>query len=398
MPLLTPRPPDASYLHLSAVHVEIDKCSTEERNVNCWNSVPPSLEVECNCSENEVDTIYFVSTAILSSSLLRLTMRFSNIMTSGSSVIRRPTVAKSNIELINSFRSNFLEAQTAAAETNGFSSTSSVSEGSDQVSLRKSGYEAWTRKEDDTLYIPAWEPTLLAEPRSSYKITVKLFYLPGIPPARRCGHTKQAMSLVLKELGVDSIDLLIVSYPGVSFDADDDGDSEVSSVDEEDGSAASEESAHGMETMVRTWRVLEALHEKGIIDKLGVSEFSSDRLAKFLPQTRIRPSKDQINVKDCCVVPKALIMYAKHENIELLTHNDCTDILPPGTTRELLGPGEKGAGVLAATADADDGGLTGDIEPQWVIKYTAVVEDRGVIENKGYFAMAQVGSCIREQS
>jgi glutamate--cysteine ligase regulatory subunit len=320
-------------------------------------------------------------------------------MTSGSSVIRRPTVTKSNVELINSLRANIVEAQSAASIANGYSSASSISEPPYNGDLpQQSAYPSWTQKEDDTLFIPTHQPTPLAEPRTSYRITVKLFYLPGIPPSRRCVHTKQAISLVLKELGVDSIDLLIVSYPGVSFDADDDGDSEASSTEEE-GSAISDEGApHGMETMVRTWRVLEAFHEHGIIDKLGVSEFSSDRLAKFLPQTKIRPSKDQINVKDCCVVPKSLILYAKQENIELLTHNDCTDILPPGTTRELLGPGDNGAGILAATADADDGGLKGDIEPQWVIKYTAVVEDRGVIENKGYFAMAQVGSCIGEQT
>jgi glutamate--cysteine ligase regulatory subunit len=321
-------------------------------------------------------------------------------MSSGSSVIRRPTVTKSNVELINALRANFLEAQAAAAAasaTNPYSATSSVSELSNSTLPQNTGYSSWTHRKDDTLFIPTHQPTTLAEPRSSYKITVKLFYLPGIPPSRRCDHTKQAISLVLEELGVVSIDLLIVSYPGVSFDADDDGGSEASS-EEEDKSAISDEGVHGMETMVRTWRVLEAFHEKGIIDKLGVAEFSSDRLAKFLPQTKIRPSKDQINVKDCCVVPKSLIMYAKQENIELLTHNDCTDILPPGTTRELLGPGDKGAGVLAATADADDGGLKGDIEPQWVIKYTAVVEDRGVIENKGFFAMAKVGSCVEEQS
>jgi glutamate--cysteine ligase regulatory subunit len=318
-------------------------------------------------------------------------------MTSGSSVIRRPTVTKSNVELINSLRANIIEAQTAASVTNGYSSASSISETSTGSVPQQNPYPSWTHKEDDTLFIPTHQPTPLAEPRSAYRITVKLFYLPGIPPSRRCVHTKQAISLVLKELGVESIDLLIVSYPGVSFDADDDGDSEASSAEEE-GSAISDEVApHGMETMVRTWRVLEAFHEHGIIDKLGVSEFSSDRLAKFLPQTKIRPSKDQINVKDCCVVPKSLILYAKQENIELLTHNDCTDILPPGTTRDLLGPGDNGAGILAA-ADADDGGLKGDIEPQWVIKYTAVVEDRGVIENKGYFAMAQVGSCIGEQA
>ena len=98
------------------------------------------------------------------------------------------------------------------------------------------------------------------------------------------------------------------------------------------------------------------------------------------------------------MVPKTLIMYAKEHNIELLTHADCTDILPPGTTRELLGPGENGAGLLAARPDAADcePGLKGDIEPQWVIKYTAVVKNRGVIENKGYLAVAQLGSCIED--
>jgi glutamate--cysteine ligase regulatory subunit len=35
-------------------------------------------------------------------------------------------------------------------------------------------------------------------------------------------------------------------------------------------------------------------------------------------------------------------------------------------------------------------GLKGDVEPQWVIKYTAVVRDRGVVENKGYFAGAEL--------
>jgi glutamate--cysteine ligase regulatory subunit len=193
--------------------------------------------------------------------------------------------------------------------------------------------------------------------------------------------------LVLKELHVDSIDLLIVSFPGVSFDADDEVEE---TSDEGDGSEPDE-----LDDMIQTWRTLESLHEKGTIAQLGVAEFGSERLVTFLSQARVKPSVDQINVKDCCVVPKSLILYAKQENIELLTHNDCTDILPTGMTRELLGPREQGAGILAATADSDDGGLKGDIEPQWVVKYTAVVKDRGVIENKGYFALAEVGNCIQ---
>ena len=259
----------------------------------------------------------------------------------------------------------------------------------------------WTTHdaEHDILYIPSLHTSHLAEPRDSYDITCKLFFLPGIPSSRRCKHTSEAIDLVLNELGVDSIDLLIVSYPGVSFDADDDGEEELSPDEETASTSDKSDESHSLDAQVKTWRVLEELHEKGTIVQLGVSEFSSIRLERFLPELKVKPSVDQINVKDCCVVPKSLITYAKERDIELLTHNDCTDILPCGTTRELLGPGVEGrpgAGILAIRSDAPDGepGLKGDIEPQWVIKYTAVVKNRGVIANKGYFALANLGSCV----
>lgn len=301
-----------------------------------------------------------------------------NIMSSGQAVLRRPTFSKSNVELINSLHSNFEQHVS-----------------NEGTRTAKSGLPEWVEQQEDDIYIPTRRPTPLSEPRESYDITAKLFYLPGIPSSRRCKHTREAIELVLSELGVESIDLLIVSYPGISFDADDDGEEEAS-IDEADSAHSEDE---GFEAQIKTWQVLEALHEKGTISQLGLSEFSSTRLERFLPEVKIRPSVDQINVKDCCVVPKTLIMYAKEHNIELLTHNDCTDILPPGTTRELLGPGQTGAGILAARADAgdEDHGLKGNIEPQWVIKYTAVVKDRGVIENKGYFAVAQLGTCIEDR-
>lgn len=300
-------------------------------------------------------------------------------MSSGQSIVRRPLFSKSNIELINSLRSNFASFQHHNSSDNAD---------------RTPDYKKWTTEEDDTLYVPSWRPTPLTEPRESYDVTVKLFYLPGIPSTRRCKHTREAIDLVLKELGIENIDLLIVSYPGVTFDADD--EEEVSA--DEDESARSDES-EGLDAQIKTWQVLESLHEKGVISQLGVSEFSSERLDKFLPEVKVRPTVDQINVKDCCVVPKPLIVYAKANKIELLTHADCMDILPPGTTRELLGPSKDGAGILAACPDAgaDEPGLKGDIEPQWVVKYTAVVKNRGVIENKGYFAVAQLGSCIEEK-
>lgn len=307
-------------------------------------------------------------------------------MTTGPSVVRFQA-EKSNVELINSLKSNFQAAQQTLPpqdeQSNEASSTS------------------WTKQEGDTLYVPATDFALsgLSEERDQYDITVKLFYLPGIPASRRQTHTRDAIDLVLKELHVESIDLLIVSFPGVSFDAEDD---EAEADDDEAGSRTGSESKAGsdsteqaddFESMVKTWHALETLAEKGKIAQLGVAEFGTERLARFIQQTTVRPSVDQINVKDCCVVPKSLILYAKQEKIRLLTHNDCTNILPPGTTRELLGSGKDSAGVLASTPGAVD--LQREIEPQWVVKYTAVVKDRGVIENKGYFALAEVGSCVR---
>jgi glutamate--cysteine ligase regulatory subunit len=140
--------------------------------------------------------------------------------------------------------------------------------------------------------------------------------------------------------------------------------------------------------MITTWRTLEKLHSEGLVSNLGIAEFGVTRLSKFLEQTKIKPSVDQINVRDCCVVPKPLILYAKQQQIQLLTHNDCTNILPRGTLRQILGSGEYGSGVLAGEGNED--GLRGDVEPQWVVKYTAVVKDRGVVESKGYFAVAEL--------
>ncbi|KAL5355013.1 putative gamma-cysteine synthetase regulatory subunit [Aspergillus floccosus] len=305
---------------------------------------------------------------------MKLILSTSNIMTAGgSSVIRHPTTAKSNVELIHALRSNFQASQQLSSSEAASGAT----------------YPAWTRMEDGALYIPAidFSQPGLSEERAQYDITVKLFYLPGIPASRRCAHTREAIDLVLKELHADSIDLLIVSFPGILFDADDDSEEEVSS---ENGS----EEPDDFDSIIQTWKTLEGLQEKGLISQLGVAEFGSERLARFLPHTKVKPAVDQINLKDCCVVPKSLILYAKQENIQLLTHNDCMDILPSGTTRELLGPGDKGAGILASAPDGDDG-IQGDVEPQWVVKYTAVVKDRGVVENKGYFALADVGTCVK---
>lgn len=302
-------------------------------------------------------------------------------MSGGPSVIRRPAFEKSNTELISSLRSNF------AAHQESPSSPSLPP---------KPSFRTWTTQSDSTLYIPSLTPSPLTEPREAYDITVKLFYLPNIDKDKRCIQAREAIDLVLRELGTSSVDLLIVSFPGISFDADDE-DSESDFDDpvslpsaEATPTEEAEVVPEDIDTMITTWRALEMLHSEGMISKLGVAEFGVQRLKRFLPQTKVKPSVDQINVRDCCVVPKPLILFAKQEGIELLTHNDCTNVLPRGTLREILGSGEKGVGVLAGETGNGAEGLRGDVEPQWVVKYTAVVKDRGVVESKGYFAVAEL--------
>lgn len=350
--------------------------------IDLWNvTVSASLNFALRmCSYDENNTINLVMAK--GSMYIQLLMISRNIMNGGPSFVRRPASEKSNVELIGALRSNLLAARQATAVTGpGTASCNSITHEKHQ----QNSYTTWTTQDNGSLFVPSIDfgQSGLGEERTQYDITVKLFFLPTSSASTHCKHTQEAIDLVLRELHMPSVDLLIVSFPGVSFDADDEDEVEQELHWSQNGEG------QDIEAMTKTWRALECLHEKGLARQIGLSEFGTERLQKFLPNTKIRPSVDQINVRDCCVVPKSLILFAKQERIELLTHNDCTNILPSGTIRELLGTSETGAGVLV-NPGADVEGLHGDIKPQWVVKYTAVVRDRGVIENKGYFAMAEI--------
>lgn len=243
-----------------------------------------------------------------------------------------------------------------------------------------------------------FESTALQEEREQYDITAKLFFLPQLSTTERAQQIREAVGLVMKSLAVPSIDLLILSFPNVFFDEQEDCPNKLSTR----GPAVAD--PEPFEEQLSTWQALEKLHQEGLIAKLGVAEFGHDRLQALVQQATIKPAVDQVNLRDCCSVPKDLLDLAKSSNVELLVHNDCSNILPQGTIRELLGDGPDGAGVLANSAQtgekrknppSDTGTgeirqpLAGDVQPQWVIKYTAVVKDRGVVESKGYFASAE---------
>ena len=304
-------------------------------------------------------------------------------MGGGSTVIRRAHTQKSNVEITAALRTNFAHEQHEAyhKQMNG---NADRTNGTHTKKHPRPPCDLWTTRGNATIYIPALKPVCesrLKENRDAYEITLKLFFLPRKPASCRCAQTRNAVNLVLRTLDIKSVDLLIASYPGMSFDADDE--------DEEPVDDLEDPNIEDVDAMIETWKCLEELHDEDVIKRIGLSEFGTQRLSRFLSKARIKPHVNQINVKDCCVVPKPLILFAKEHDIELLTHNDCTNILPSGTVRELLDQRETGAGVLAGPGQKDEG-LEGAIEPQWVVKYTAVVKDRGVVESKGYFACAKL--------
>lgn len=92
------------------------------------------------------------------------------------------------------------------------------------------------------------------------------------------------------------------------------------------------------------------------------------RLQTFLPNVRVRPILDQINLRDCCDVPRDLLEFSKRNRITLMPHMDQDNPLPKETLQHILD--ELGLEVRV-------------IDMRWIVKYIVVVKERGVVENKG---------------
>ena len=332
-------------------------------------------------------------------------------MTSGPSIIRKSGTSNGpNLELVNSLRANFSEAKrdyaAAAAITHQPNGRGNVNNGfiTNGISVNGNGtnrhtngavsdtdshsgtltpptpVDVWTERHGKVLYVPRinWHAAGLRDERDQYELTVKIFFLPGTPVSLREQYTRDALALVRKELGVETFDLLVAAFPDISFEGTCEWE-------------ADKRNAHqgNLDEELNTWKIFEDLVNRGVVKRLGVSEFGSEKLSAFIKRASVPPAVNQINLHDCCNVPPPLKQLAEAHRIELNVHRDSTDILPPGTLRELLGSGWQGANVLA---DEESGGigLQGNIVPQWVVRYMAFVRDRGVIENKGYFAGAEL--------
>jgi glutamate--cysteine ligase regulatory subunit len=206
----------------------------------------------------------------------------------------------------------------------------------------------------------------LTEDRNEYEITAKLFYLPtstssSTPPPQ---YVTQSIYHLFKVLGINTIDTFIIYFNGLTFDYSNEIDGSNDDFIKSD-----------FDNLIKVWEELEKFHVNNRIHKLGVSEFTKNRLESFIKAVEISPKVDQINIVNCN--QKEIIEFAKKNDVELLTHRDPAVILPSKTFQNII-----------EETNTDKISLNNDLLPRWVLKYSVMIKCRGVVANKGYIVMA----------
>ncbi|KAG0256543.1 hypothetical protein DFQ27_005684, partial [Actinomortierella ambigua] len=225
--------------------------------------------------------------AIAQQEFSHLTLYTGNTMRTGTTGMTNSQLQKSNQELLSALEDTLLHSMnTAHVKGNAITIRDETSVGS------------------------------LEEERSKYEITAKLFYLPSSTDEPL---SVQVIDVAIQDvntvLGTSKIDHFILSLPKQVFDENGTDEEELREFDEE------------LErSVLPVWSHLSALRQSGQIGRLGVAEFSKQQLellrAKAIAMGGAAPEINQVNLADCCVLPKDLVEYAKQEGIELLTHGD----------------------------------------------------------------------------
>jgi len=212
----------------------------------------------------------------------------------------------------------------------------------------------------------------LTEDRNEYEITAKLYYLPSsstsiiepsTPPPQ---YVTQSIYHLFKVLGINTIDTFIIYFNGLTFDYS----------NEVDGSSPNGDfTKSDFDNLIKVWNELEKFYVNNRIHKLGVSEFTKNRLESFIKAVEISPKVDQIKIVDCN--QEEILEFAKKNDVELLTHRDPAVILPSKTFRNII-----------EETNTNKISLNNDLLPRWVLKYSVMIKCRGVVANKGYIVMA----------
>ena len=96
-----------------------------------------------------------------------------------------------------------------------------------------------------------------------------------------CDHFFLSLSpTVLSELGLSSVDNLILSFPPCS---------------EDDLTLA---------RMQPVWREMEQLSTTGVARSIGVADLFKDQLKELYDWSTVKPTIDQVNLAHCCTIPE----------------------------------------------------------------------------------------------
>lgn len=187
-----------------------------------------------------------------------------------------------------------------------------------------------------------------AKEREDIKLSAKLFIYRFEP-----GMIKESASRACLELGVTQLDSVILALPPLSGGE-----------------------CRSLEELQPPWEEMEALVQEKKVSSIGVSDLDHQLLEALCLKAQVQPSSCQVNLASCCVIPPDLTTFASENNIQLLTHNDPTDILPLGPFQDALGASVRGPG-------------TAQWAPRWILRYSAIIKNRGIIKSKGYVVKAE---------
>ncbi|XP_015586591.1 glutamate--cysteine ligase regulatory subunit isoform X2 [Cephus cinctus] len=170
--------------------------------------------------------------------------------------------------------------------------------------------------------------------RKELKITVKIFI-----SSPKADSLKDSLEQVFHTLHTDTIESLIIAYGKV------------------------EPSEDILKSLQSLWTVLEEYVKAGKLSSIGVSDVDTDVFIELFQWANVKPNIVQINLATCCVVPPALQVFTKENDVQLLTHSDPCQILTNDALDEFFGPG---------------------VNVHWVARYQVHVKCRGVLSSKGY--------------
>ena len=185
---------------------------------------------------------------------------------------------------------------------------------------------------------------------------------------------RQALSGLERQMGIRRVDLLILSFSGISI-------CELEKT---------EESVSGfskfVDRMLDIWEQCIQYQKSGRIFNLGVTNFSPWQMDLFLEKVNIKLAMNQIRLKKGEDMPQEILDHAKEHGYEVSQHNVSTDPLTDMMFAEMNRDYLINQRFPTIEIPAE-GAMVDIMYPRWVVKYSVVHNEDQVVESRGYIGM-----------